>query len=214
MKSIITLFLAFILVAAHGQRYTDTYDPADEEVKSLLGKGNELNGFGGVDIKFSEMVSERALLTGAYGGLLVNRRYLLGLAGYGITTEIEFEGMFNEEPRDLNIYGGYGGILIGGMLFSKEVIHVTFPVLFGAGSLQVVDTDFFPNSPNDAEFTIEDSAFIVIEPAAQLEFNVTERFRVAGGMSYRFVTGSDLENLSDSKLSGSSITLSLRFGRF
>jgi len=214
MKSVTTTLLLVSSFFVSAQRYVDTHDPKKEEVKSLLGKGNDLNGFGGVDIKVSEFIDQRGMVTGAYGGVLINRKYILGVAGYGITTGVEFEGTVGQEVKPLNLYGGYAGILVGGMIGSKEVIHLTFPVFFGAGSIQVSDKDFFPNSPNDAEFVIENSAFMVIEPAAQLEFNITAYFRFAAGMSYRYVTGIDLENLKDSDLSGSSIMISFRFGRY
>ena len=94
------------------------------------------------------------------------------------------------------------------------MIHLTFPIFFGAGSIQVSDKDFFPGNPNDAEFIIESSAFIVIEPAAQVEFNITQYFRFGVGMSYRFISGTELDNVKDAHLSGSSILISFRFGRF
>lgn len=214
MKATITTLLLFILFGTSAQRYVDTYDPKDEEVKSLLGKGNDLNLFGGADVKITDLVSEKGLIAGAYGGVLVNRRYFLALAGYGITTNVEFDGMVGAEEKPLNLYGGYGGLMVGMMVGSKEVIHLTFPIFFGAGQMEISDKNFFPNSPNDAEFTIENSAFIVIEPGAQLEFNITENFRLGAGMSYRYITGLELDNVSDEDLSGSAISLSFRFGRF
>ena len=214
MKSITTTLLLVFSVSTFAQRYVDTYDPKDEEVKSLLGKGNDINGFGGADLKVSELVGERGLITGAYGGVLINRRYLLGVGGYGITTNVEFEGLVGADTKTLNLHGGYAGILMGGMVLSKEVVHLTLPVFFGAGSVQVSDKDFFPNRPNDAEFIIEKSAFMVIEPGAQLEFNITEHFRFAAGMSYRYVTGTELDNIRDRQLRGSSIMVSFRFGRY
>ncbi len=122
--------------------------------------------------------------------------------------------MVGTEEKPLNLHGGYGGIMVGGMIGSKEVIHLIFPVFFGAGQVEVSDKNFFPNNPNDAEFTIESSAIMIVEPSAQVEVNVTEYFRFSAGMSYRYVTGSELENLSDADLSGSSIMISFRFGRF
>ena len=151
---------------------------------------------------------------GAYGGVLVNRRYLLGVAGYGLVTNVEFDGMLDGQPKPLNLHGGYAGVLFGGMIASKEIIHVTFPILFGVGSIQVSDKDYFPNNPNDAEFIVERSAFIVIEPTAQIEFNISQNFRVGAGMSYRFITGTELSSMTDEDLSGSAITFSFRFGRF
>jgi hypothetical protein len=214
MRSIITGFFLCSLLSVTAQRYVDTHDPKDKEIKSLLGKGNDLNGFGSVDFKVADIMGERAMLAGAYGGVLVNRRYMLGIGGYGIATKLEFDGMVGADPKTLNLNGGYGGLVIGGMIASKEVIHLVFPVFFGAGSVEVSDRNFFPNSPNDAEFTIESSAFIIVEPAMQVEFNITENFRLAAGMSYRYVTGTELNNVSDADLSGSSVMVSFRFGRF
>ena len=201
-------------ISTFAQRYVDTHDPKDEEVKSLLGKGNDINGFGGTDLKVSELVGERSLITGAYGGVLVNRKYLLGVGGYGITTNVEFEGLVGQTIKPLNLNGGYAGVLVGGMILSKEVIHLTIPIFFGAGSVQVSDEYFFPNRPNDAEFIIEKSAFMVIESGVQLEFNITEYLRFAAGMSFRYVTGTELDNLNDEQLSGSAIMVSFRFGRY
>ena len=138
----------------------------------------------------------------------------MGVGGYGITTNVEFEGLVGPDVKPLNMHGGYAGIIVGGMILSKEVIHLTIPIFLGAGSVQVSDEDFFPNRPNDAEFIIERSAFMVIEPGAQLEFNITEYFRFAAGMSYRYVTGTELDNIRDRQLRGSSIMVSFRFGRY
>jgi hypothetical protein len=214
MKSIITPLLLVLTLSAWSQRYVDTHNPKDEEVKSLLGKGNDLNGYGQLDMKVTDVKDNRVLITGAQGGVLVNRRYFVGLAGYGIATEVQFDGMVGAVEKPLNLHGGYGGMVIGGMVGSKEVIHLVFPVFLGAGSLDVSDKDYFTNNPSDAEFTIERSAFMVIEPAAQIEFNITEHFRLAAGMSYRYVTGTELRNVSDADLSGGAVTVSFRFGRF
>ncbi len=214
MKSIITTLFVFVSSLTFGQRYVDTHDPDSKEVKSLLGKGNELNGFGGADLRVSEFMDTRGLVTGAYGGVLINRKYLLGVGGYGLATNVEFDGMSGGTEKPLNLHGGYAGLMIGGMIGSTELIHLTFPVFFGAGSIQITDKDYFPNTPNDAEFTVEKSAFIVIEPAAQVEFNITEYFRIGAGMSYRYVTGTELDNVTDKQLSGSAMMISFRFGRF
>ena len=214
MRSIITHILLLVAFTAFSQRYVDTHDPKDDEIKSLLGKGNDLNGFGGVDFKVSDVVNNRVLIAGAQGGVLVNRKYIVGLGGYGIATEAKFDGLVGLDTKPLNLHGGYGGIVLGGIVGSKEVIHLIFPVLLGAGSVDVSDKNYFTNTPNDAEFTIERSAFMVIEPAAQVEFNITENFRLAAGMSYRYITGTELQNVSDKDLSGGAVTVSFRFGRF
>lgn len=216
MKNLIALTLLFIGITVSAQRYVDTNDPNDEEVKSLLSKGNDLNGFGGVDLRVGDFKGERGLLVGAYGGLIINRRYLFGVAGYGLVTNLEFEGVVpgQAEPKTLNLHGGYGGVLIGAAIAPKELIHLSFPLILGAGSFEVVDKNFFANNPQDSEFTIENSIFFVVEPGIEIELNISNYFRLGFGASYRYITGTELLNVVDEEVTGASGMISLRFGRF
>src|SRR5690606_16697319 len=133
----------------------------------------------------------------------------------GIATKNEFEGVFPGDTVQsrLNLYGGYGGLVIGAILWTRELVHVHIPVLMGAGAFDGVDDDFFSSSI-DTEFTIERSAFFVVEPGIQLEFNITENFRLSAGASYRHIQGTDLDNISDSEVTGWNALMSLKFGRF
>lgn len=212
MKYSFFLTVMLLYMSLHAQQYMDTNNP--REIKSLLNKENDLNGFGGADVKITSIKNNRTLLTGGYGGVLVNHNYQLGVAAYGLVTSPSFDGrLIDDTPKELDLYGGYAGMIIGGMLFSKEIIHVSFPILFGAGHLQVSDPGFFAGN-TDSDFTIEQSAFFVIEPTAQLEFNLTKSLRLAAGASYRWVEGLTLTNVVDDELVGWSGVVSLRFGRF
>ncbi len=199
-----------------GQKYADTYSPDDDKVKSLLGKGNDLNGFGAMDLKVGDFIGERALLVGAYGGFIINRRYLFGLAGYGLVTNVEFDGTVpgQAEEKKLNLHGGYGGVLIGVTIAPRELIHLSVPIVLGAGSWEVVDKDFFVNNPADSEFTVENSVFFVVEPGLELEFNITKYFRIGAGATYRYIAGTELDNVADDDTAGINAMLSFRFGRF
>ena len=213
----IALLLALLtLSSVYSQKYADTYSPEDDKVKSLLGKGNDLNGFGALDLKVGDFVGERALLAGAYGGFIVNRRYLFGLAGYGLVTNVEFDGSIpgQEDVKKLNLHGGYGGVLIGVTIAPRELIHVSIPIVLGAGSWEVVDKDFFVNNPADSEFTVENSVFFVVEPGLELEFNITKYFRIGAGATYRYIAGTELDNINDDDTTGINAILSFRFGRF
>ena len=208
-----TILMAFSL---QGQKYVDTYSPEDDKIKSLLGKENDLNGFGAIDIKVGDFVNERALLMGAYGGFIINRRYLFGLAGYGIVTNVEFDGNVpgDTEVKPLNLHGGYGGVLIGLTIAPRELIHISVPIVLGAGALEVADEDFFVNNPADSEFTVENSTFFIAEPGLELEFNITKYFRLGAGATYRHIAGTELVNVKDEDLRGFTGMLSFRFGRF
>ncbi|MFY0599208.1 MAG: hypothetical protein JXR03_06020 [Cyclobacteriaceae bacterium] len=213
-KYCLALFV-FIPTLLFSQTYLDTHDPKSKDVKSLLGKDNEMAGFGGVDVKMSEIKNDRTLLIGGYGGMIINRNYLLGIGAYGLASTNDFRGNHpgSVEERKLNLHGGYGGVVLGATLFTREVVHLSFPILFGGGTMDVVDNKFL-DGVTDFEVTVEKSAFFVIEPTAQIEINITKRFRIAGGVSYRYITASGFRNIEDSELSGLASTLSFRFGRY
>ena len=216
MRQLLIFGMSILCFAASAQQYIDTYDPKDDKVKSLLGKGNDLNGFGAMDLKIGDFMNERSLLVGAYGGFIINRRYLFGLAGYGLVTNVEFEGEIPNQgtQKPLNLHGGYGGVLVGFTVAPRELIHLSVPILFGAGAFEVSDNDFFVNNPADSEFTVESSVFFVVEPGLELEFNITKYFRIGAGATYRYITGTELLNVEDEEVSGFTGMISFRFGRF
>lgn len=209
------IFLIALPLIGWSQTYIDTHDPKSSEVKSLFGKGNELDGFGGGDFRVSTIKEDMTLLTGLYGGMIVNRNYLLGIGAYGIVTENDFKDTYpgGTEQKKLNLHGGYGGLLVGATILTKEIVHFSIPILIGGGSVDVVDKKFLGNF-NGSEVTIEKSAFFVCEPALQLEVNVTRRFRIAAGAAYRYVAASGFKTLTDADLAGFSSSLSFRFGRY
>lgn len=204
----------FVFLTVQAQQFTDA--PKNNQVKSLIAKDKEITGFGNIDFRVGEVVSQQALIMGAYGGVLVNKNVMLGVAGYGIATESQFEG-FNPETnelRDLNLYGGYAGMLMGFKVASKEIVHLSVPMVIGAGHLDVSDDNYFDLSNGDNDYTLESTAFFVFEPSALLELNISYHFRMGFGAGYRLVRGSSLENLSDDDLSGFSGVVSFQVGKF
>lgn len=203
-----------IVSLVQAQQYTDK--PKNNEIKALIGKEKEITGFGNVDFRVGEVVDQQALLIGTYGGVLINKNVMLGVAGYGIATESQFEGFNPEtsEVRDLNLYGGYAGMLMGFKVASKEIIHLSVPMIIGAGHLEVSDDHYFDLANGDNDFTLESSSFFVFEPSALIELNISHHFRLGFGAGYRLVRGSSLENVSDEDLSGYSGVVSIQLGKF
>jgi hypothetical protein len=196
------------------QTFEDTFDPQHAKVKSLLGKGNVINGYGGTDIRVSDFFGTNAFLVGGHGGLLVNRSYFLGLGAYGLVSQSTFETQWMDgTEKEFSFYMGYAGLVMGGTLLHKELVHLNFPVFMGAGLAEITDQNFFQNGL-DTDFTIEDGLFFVLEPTAEIEINITSNFRLAFGATYRWVTGSELQYVTDEDISGISGSLSLRVGRF
>jgi len=215
MRVLAILFLLLASGYSNAQQYVDSHNP--DEIKSLISKSSETFGFGGADLKIGDIAGNRSLIIGGSGGVIVNRTYFLGLAGYGLITDNEIDGYIPTATapveKKLDIYGGYGGMVFGFTLWTREPIHLHFPFFVGAGAFEVVDNNFFNNN-FDTDFSIERSAFFIGEPGVQLEFNITESFRLGAGVSYRLVNGLEMVNLEDNDLTGLSTNISVRFGKF
>lgn len=184
-----------------------------EEMKTVFGSGTEIKGFASFDNKITDFNAEKALFMGGHGGVILNKHIVFGLGGYGLVTRNEFDGIVPD--KELDLYGGYGGLVLGYIIAPKEVIHVTVPVLLGAGGIEVVDHDIARNI-DDRGVTVERSAFFVVEPSVQVEINVTKFFRFAIGGGYRFVHGSSLGNnqVKDGDLTSWTANVSFIAGRF
>ena len=179
------------------------------EAKAIFSGTSELKGFGSYEMKLTQIADKTSLFIGASGGVTVNKYFMLGLAGYGLVTNPEL----NTTPADLRLNGGYGGLLIGFNAFPRQVVHLSFPIIIGGGSMYLTDPYFFQN-PSDSDYTVEQSGFMVVEPGANLEFNVTRFFHLGMGASYRYVQGLTMANLTDEQLLGWTINLNLKFGSF
>ena len=183
----------------------------DNGMKTIISKGTQLNGFGSFDMKYSNLVDRPALIIGAQGGVLLDHHFYVGGAGYGLSTNVQFES--SQDGESYNLKGGYAGIMLGGVIAPSSIVHLYIPVLVGAGNFDVSDPDYnlggFPR-----EVTIENSAFFVIEPGLQLDINITRFFRLGLGGSWRFIEGSELNTVNNDDLSNWAAEISFRFGRF
>ena len=162
-------------------------------------------------MKLTQIADNTSLFIGASGGVTVNKVFTFGVAGYGLVTNPEIQQYATSTQLQLN--GGYGGLIIGFTILPREVVHLSIPILIGGGSMYLTDPFYFQNT-EDSEYTVEKSGFMVVEPGANLEFNVTRFFHLGMGASYRYVQGLSMSSLTDEQLLGWAINLNLKFGSF
>jgi len=176
---------------------------------AIFSGNSDLKGFGSYEMKLTQIADATSLFIGASGGVTVNKTFMFGIAGYGLAASPDIESI-NSNYR---LNGGYGGLLLGFNIFPREVVHLSFPIVIGVGSMYLTDPYFFSGT-SDSDLTIEKSGFMVIEPGANLEFNVTRFFHLGMGASYRYVQGLSMNSLTDEQLLGWAINLNLKFGSF
>lgn len=208
------IFLAFTLftISLFSQEDGEFKYYRDREMKTLFGHDRNGGVYGVFSGGYSEIDNYHAVLFGGRFGLMAGHSIGVGLGATGFMNEYHYEPVLGRESF---LAGGYGGLYIEPVLLPRWPVHLSFPVLFGAGGISYVSKN---DSYNDN--VIEDSElFLIVEPAAEIELNLTRFFRLAMGASYRFPTSFDAglagtPVINAESIKGFSYTLSLKFGRF
>ena len=181
-KTVIIIMLALVAVPSFGQERTLISGPVAH------------GGFGGPQLMLGQIKGEIAILSGGWGAWLINHTIIIGGGGYGLVNDLP-AGPANEDQY-LNF--GYGGMVLGFILGSDRLIHLTAHSLIGPGNVgyrhHMMEEDWSEDSVNDLVF--------VIQPTLGVELNVTRFFRIEAGGSYRYVIGTDLADITADDLRG------------
>jgi hypothetical protein len=213
MKRLIILPLILMLFATkvHSQDPELEYYKG-KEIKTLLGKNLPGGSFGAITLGYSLIDNKNAVLIGARISGIASHFIGVGIGGQVFINENHHDVVLN---RDVHFAGGYGGVYIEPIVIPNFPVHLSFPVLFGGGAISS-----FSGDPDSNRSEIKDTrVFLLAEPSAELELNVTRHFRLAFGVSYRFPTGFNVGNNSSpsasvGSLRGASYKLTFKFGKF
>jgi len=184
----------------------------NDEFKTLFGHNRSSGAYGAFNIGYSEIDNKQAVIFGGKFEWIIGHSLGLGFGGNGFINEYHFDATLN---TDVFLTGGYGGFIIEPILLPKFPVHLSFPVLLGAGGISYItkDLDSYHNMIEDSE------VFLIAEPSAELEFNITRHFRLALGASYRFTSPFNVGTTGTTPVSSDSLEswsylLTFKFGRF
>jgi hypothetical protein len=221
MKSYITIILLSVVFFVHGQ------DDESEEFRTIFGNNIESGGYGAPELKLGNVNGETSLLLGGRGGWIIGHKFVLGAGGYGMATNNTFMEDPSHKPasvpadstREIRLDMGYGGLLLEFIALPKKAVHLSFPVLIGAGGANLGASTYVGQSNDLGEYLatydfIEHTGFFVFEPGVHVELNMTKFFRLSAGGTYRYIAGADLERLKNNDLSGFTFSFALKFGAF
>lgn len=200
-----TLAIIAIAIAAVAQ-------DSNDDVSTLFGgKGDKKDishgGYGGIMLNYTTINDQDALTIGARGAWVIDHSFGIGLGGYGFMADPKQDIYL--ENKEYSISGGYGGLILEPIIAGKFPVHLSFPVLIGAGGIaythnwqhyndepnynnnttleQIMDNEY--NDDNDYQTQYESSdAFFVVEPGVELEFNMLKFLRIALTASYRYTS--------------------------
>lgn len=197
-----TLFIASIILI--------TSSVLLSQEKTLLAGEVEHGGYGAPVIKFTEINGQFGLLFGGRGGWIINHSIALGIGGYGLVNNINWDNtLFDYVPR---LMMGYGGFEIEVIINSDDLVHFTFHALLGSGAVNYWDEDYLNKVHWDHWETAD--VFFVAEPAFNVDMNITSFLRVGVGASYRFISGVEIVGLTNEDIAGFNGNLIFKFGSF
>jgi hypothetical protein len=183
------------------------------EIQTLTGPGSHIGFYFGFTTGYSRIDVYDAVNAGASVALIANHSLAVGFSGKGFVSE-PFRGEAGTTGK-YNYAGGYGGLLIEPILFPKRPVHLSFPVLLGAGGIarNRVSGIYHPYDYDD--FFIDDAeAFLIAEPGVEIEVNVARWLRMGMGVSYRIVSSFDSGDFVSGEFDGFNGGLSLKVGLF
>ena len=198
-----------------------------DDYKTLFG-GDEIThgGYGGLSVNYSQIDGKDAILVGARGAWIINHGLAIGFGGYGFANDMKYYKTIDNVYDKYNLAGGYGGLLIEPIIGSRYPVHVSVPILIGAGGIGLIqhhwnkfddnDYDWDDNDDYDKDhYRPEDAdAYFVVEPGIELELNMVKFMRLAIGGYYRYTSDLELADTDSDILNGFSGGITLKFGKF
>jgi hypothetical protein len=157
------------------------------------------------EVKINSIQGDIGTLIGFYGGAVFNRSILLGISG----------GVNLSHPR-VN-YGYFGAI--GQYIYKPANLwHCSGQILLAYGSTK--DYEDPKSGLLDNFWNISGASFFLMEPAINLELNLSKRLTLVTGIGYRYVTGLDETNenigithVTNEDLSGFNFSIGLKFNK-
>ncbi len=213
-KSIILLICISLLAPALNAQEEQEYEQQQEQQQKQAQASNEFKTLFG-DRHVSQIDSKDAILIGARGAWVIGHGFALGFAGNGFLNDYSWNPAI-AGGRNVNLTGGYGGLLLEPIILPKFPVHISIPIVIGAGGIAYTSTfNPYPYDYEDFELFVEDAAaYFVVEPGVELEFNVVRFFRLAVGGYYRFTSDIRMYDTPEDVLNGWSVGITLKFGKF
>ena len=207
MKKLLTITLVMLLsISGFSQ---EDY----KEIKTLFSRGKLSHGaYAGFSVNYTQIDDKDGLLIGARAAWIIDHGLAIGFVGQGFANDIYFDDIIEGETH-VGLAGGYGGLLIEPIIFPNFPVHISVPILIGAGGVSYID-DYYYNDQYGHYDSYDTDAFFVVEPGIELELNLVKFIRLGAGAYYRHTSDIHLINTDKDVLNGFSTGISLKFGKF
>ena len=195
----------------------------NEEMQTLFGSQRKtvLGGYGAIEVKGSQLNGNfHGLLTGMHGGVIINNVFAMGLAGYGLQpiSKVDCPIHDHSNTRTPRLTGGWGGFFLEYINSSNRLLHFTTNSFIGIGGVSYTRGIDYESDDYD-KFKHPSRFVFVLEPGVTMELNVFKSFRMALGVSYRYLPNFQLQHddkdiVPKDAFNGISVNLMLKLGNF
>jgi len=183
----------------------------DQEIKTIFKKEKRDGFYGAFSAGYSPIDKKDGLTFGARGCWIMDHFFSFGVGGAGFINELDAMGLgfYSESNNNVtSLAGGYGGIILEPILLPLKPVHLSFPILIGAGAAGA-----FKNYDYFSTYYVDDF-FWVVEPQAELEINFTRWLRFAVYAGYRYTSELDIADISKDALRSYSVGATIKMGMF
>lgn len=184
----------------------------DDGTETLANKKGGFGGFLEMNTMPTFFNNQPALMAGGGVSLVFGHSLNLGFAGYGLVSDIH-SNTLDSAGNFYHLQTGFGGLVIEPVLFSKKLVHVTFPVLLGIGGTSLTRESIYDESTYNDQW-LNPEMYFVARPGVNIEINLLRILRLDMGVNYRFTSGYQMENSTPSMLNGWSGNIGLKIGWF
>jgi len=214
MKKTTITYLLLVLgtvFMANAQEEQSTDD--QEDYVEFNDRNNVVHGvYLGLSGRFGEIDGKDSFMGGFKVAYVANQQFEVGFAANFLYSE---QNVFNTQNGiNEDLIGGYGGLHLEPILFSKSRVNLSFPLLMGAGAVGYVDGTYIDNDM-DIELSEDDAAVLfVLEPGVNVLFNINRYLQIEAGVKYRFSNKIDLASSPVERINGFSAGMGLKIGVF
>lgn len=205
--------LTLLLILVGGFLMTTAQeDSQNNEITTLFSRSHSNGGYGALSFNYTEIENKDAFLVGARGSWIIDHSFAIGLGGCGFINDINYHN-WSDNDLNYNLAGGYGGLYLEPIIAPRQPVHLSFPILFGVGAIARID-DLHHWKSNRLYDDPNEDAFLILEPAVELEFNMARNLRLGLLLSYRFTSKIEMDDTDPDTLEGANVGLIMKFGKF
>ena len=195
------LFTLFLGVEGFVQQAVGQANSKDSVAVDRLSP--KVTGYVGAYFELANTGGDVAPSFGIEGNLLFLQHYHIGVYAANQNSNYRKTVIF---PNEFQLKYGHAGLVAGYRTHRLKLLDYTGMVRLGFGEMFWENVETFEN--------IYESNFTVINPMVGTEVNLGRFLKVNLGLGYRFFTGIDLPELSNSDLNSFTFTGTLKAGWF